>query len=76
MKTLRQRINNNCKNCIYDPTDSLSWRQQVEMCTSYTCDFWDIRPLPVGTTVSTIEKHTNNIESDMPSEAVRAVLRH
>lgn len=34
-----------CKDCIYDPMDAGTWRQQVEACTSQDCALWPVRPL-------------------------------
>jgi hypothetical protein len=42
--SLRQSINNKCKDCIYDPVQKGSWREQVENCTSSACPLFDVRP--------------------------------
>ena len=51
MKTvsLRKAINGMCKQCIYDPFDKGSWRQQVERCTDGNCALFCVRPLPTTT---------------------------
>ncbi len=45
-KSLRAAINAKCKECIYDPHDSGTWREQVERCTGYSCPLFDLRPKP------------------------------
>ena len=47
MAKLRSAINSMCKDCIYDPYDKGTWRQQVEACTSYNCPLYDVRPVPI-----------------------------
>ena len=42
--SLRKRINQNCKDCIYDPYAAGTWRQQVTLCSLKTCEFHDVRP--------------------------------
>lgn len=42
--SLRERINHNCKLCIYDPKALGTWRQQVSLCDIKSCPFWDVRP--------------------------------
>ena len=32
--SLRKRIDEKCKDCIYDPTAPGTWRQQVFLCTA------------------------------------------
>ena len=46
--SLRKRIDQNCKDCIYDPTAPGSWRQQVFLCCMKSCPFWDIRAKPAS----------------------------
>ena len=44
--SLRQAINNKCRECIYEPyPGGGSWRQQVEACTSPKCPLFPVRPL-------------------------------
>ena len=43
-KSLRAAVDANCKECIHDPADSGTWREQVEQCTSYQCPLFDLRP--------------------------------
>ena len=42
--SLRKCINDNCKNCIYDPKSLGTWRQQVSLCTVTNCAFYPVRP--------------------------------
>ena len=42
--SLRKRINQNCKDCIYDHYAAGTWRQQVTLCSVKTCEFHDVRP--------------------------------
>jgi hypothetical protein len=43
-KGLRTRVNLMCKDCIYDPEGTGTWRKQVENCTVTLCPLWEIRP--------------------------------
>ena len=43
-KSLRAAINAKCRECIYDPHDRGTWREQVERCTGYSCPLFDVRP--------------------------------
>ena len=42
--TRQQAIDAKCKDCIYDPEDSGTWRQQVERCELIECSLWNYRP--------------------------------
>ena len=44
--SLRQAINAQCYDCIYDRSDLGTWRQQVESCPSKNCPLYWHRPLP------------------------------
>ena len=44
MASLRKRINQHCKSCIYDPYAPGTWRQQVTLCSVKSCAFYDVRP--------------------------------
>ena len=46
--SLRQAINNKCKECIYDSEQPGSWRQQVVKCTSISCPLYQFRPKPLS----------------------------
>ena len=42
--TRQQAIEAKCKDCIYDPLDDGTWRQQVEGCDLVDCSLWEYRP--------------------------------
>ena len=44
MASLRKRINQHCKSCIYDPYAPGTWRKQVTLCSVKSCAFYDVRP--------------------------------
>jgi hypothetical protein len=44
MASLRKRIDQHCKSCVYDPLAAGSWRQQVTLCCVKSCAFHDVRP--------------------------------
>ena len=45
-KSLRQAINDKCRECIFDPLSGLgNWRQQVSACTSPGCPLFPVRPV-------------------------------
>ncbi len=44
MASLRKVINAKCKDCIYDDLAPGTWRQQVNLCSSYSCSLWPHRP--------------------------------
>ena len=46
--SLRKRIDQNCKDCIYDSSAHGTWRQQVFLCCMKSCPFWDIRAKPTS----------------------------
>ena len=46
--SLRKRVDEKCKDCIYGPTVPGTWRQQVALCTAKTCPLWDIRAKPTS----------------------------
>ena len=39
-KSLRKAIDENCKECIYDPLAVGSWRKQVTLCTVNKCPLY------------------------------------
>jgi len=41
---LRGKINANCIDCVYDPLEQGSWRNQVENCSGFSCQLYTIRP--------------------------------
>lgn len=46
--SLRRVINESCKDCIYDPASSGTWRQQVALCSVKSCTLYDVRPKPTS----------------------------
>lgn len=48
MASLRKAIDAKCKECIYDPSQNGTWRQQVQACTSSGCPLFRDRPLPIA----------------------------
>jgi hypothetical protein len=46
--SLRIVINEKCKDCIYDPASSGTWRQQVALCRVKSCALYDVRPKPTS----------------------------
>jgi hypothetical protein len=47
--SLRKAIDAKCKECIYDPYSSGTWRKQVSECTSNNCPLYLFRPKPIKT---------------------------
>ena len=43
-KSLRQSVNDACKQCVYDPCAAGTWKQQVTLCSVVTCPLWEVRP--------------------------------
>jgi hypothetical protein len=43
-KSRKEAIDNHCKECIYDPLESGTWREQVEHCTMKQCSLYEFRP--------------------------------
>ena len=46
MPSLRKRIDQHCKSCVYDSSAPGSWRQQVTLCSVKSCALYDVRPKP------------------------------
>ena len=44
MASLRKGVNAMCKVCIYDDLAAGTWRQQVNLCSCYSCPLWPHRP--------------------------------
>ena len=44
MASLRKRIDQHCKSCVYDSLAPGTWRQQVTLCSVKSCAFHDDRP--------------------------------
>jgi len=48
--TRQQAINENCKQCLYDPYAAGlgTWKQQIEACTDEECPLYGYRPRSQG----------------------------
>ena len=46
--SLRNSIDHHCKDCLYDPRESGTWRKQVQNCTMPECHLYPVRPIPGG----------------------------
>ena len=46
--SLRNAINQHCKNCIHDEIAAGTWRQQVTLCSVFLCHLHDVRPKAKG----------------------------
>lgn len=46
--SLRAVINAKCRDCVYDPSNGGTWRQQVEDCAVKRCALYPVRPVTVG----------------------------
>lgn len=58
MASLRKAINATCKECIYDPYDTGTWRKQVQACTSPKCPLYPLRPLPIAKNLTNSKEKT------------------
>ncbi|MCT2558419.1 hypothetical protein N0B51_05440 [Tsuneonella sp. YG55] len=43
---LRSAVNAKCRECIYDPYQRGTWREQVAACCSANCSLHEVRPVP------------------------------
>ena len=46
--TRQEAIEAKCKECIFDPLDEGTWRQQVQACEIKSCALYPYRPKPYG----------------------------
>lgn len=44
--SLRNAIDDKCRECIYCPEEKGAWRQQVAACTVRRCPLFPVRPVP------------------------------
>lgn len=65
---LRAAIDGKCKDCIYDPLDTGTWREQVGRCTCLGCPLWPIRPMPRYGRTKQARPGTNAIGRADPSK--------
>lgn len=47
MASLRNAINDKCKECVYDPLLPGTWRAQVSNCACLDCPLYSVRPVPL-----------------------------
>ena len=55
--SMRKCINDNCKNCIYDPGAAGTWRQQVTLCTVTSCALYPVRPVTKASIPASVLKY-------------------
>jgi len=46
--SLRKRVDEKCKDCIYDSAVPGTWRQQVSLCDIKSCPLWRVRAKPTS----------------------------
>ncbi len=44
-RSLRKRIDEMCRTCVYDPAERGTWRQQVTLCACTACSLYPVRPV-------------------------------
>lgn len=42
--TRKQAIEKKCTECLYDPHEKGTWREQIEACTCPSCPLYPFRP--------------------------------
>lgn len=42
----KEAVEKKCRECIYDPHQPGTWRQQVAACPCVNCPLYPVRPLP------------------------------
>ena len=78
MRSIRQAIDDKCKDCIYDPRcGGGTWREQIAKCSSVSCPLWPVRTGPEGgplavypTDPATVTPEWKAIPVDSPKWAV------
>ena len=58
--TRGKAIYNMCKECIYDPYQLGTWKQQVTACTSPKCPLFPYRPITRGKVLGSKENGYNS----------------
>jgi hypothetical protein len=46
--SLRQSVNDACKQCVYDHCAAGTWKQQVSLCSAVSCPLWNVRPKTIS----------------------------
>ena len=59
----KRAIDSKCRDCIYDPLDRGTWRQQVELCGCSDCPLYEYRPLPA----TSLEPSKNRVKTGLNS---------
>ena len=59
--TRQEAIEAKCKECIYDPLDDGTWRQQVKACAIDTCALHPYRPMPYKVRNQPVEREYKTI---------------
>lgn len=69
-KSLRSLIDAKCCECIYDPIDKGTWRQQVEACTSPSCPLFPARPVSSsgGNSLGSMEYLNRAVAEHQPND--------
>jgi len=60
--TRQEAIDAKCKECIYDPEEDGTWRQQVKACAINTCALHPYRPMPYKVRNQPVEREYKTIE--------------
>ena len=47
--SLRKCVNDNCRDCTYDPKAAGTWLQQVTICAVKNCALYPVRPVSKST---------------------------
>ena len=47
MPSYKDAVEAKCRECIFDPDSSGTWREQVRDCTSPACPLYALRPQPI-----------------------------
>jgi len=69
--TRKQAIDENCKDCVYDPSNGGTWRQQVEDCTIPSCSLFAFRPV----TLELIEERKREKMAAMTPDELKVYLK-
>ena len=72
--SLRQAINEKCKDCIYDELAGGTWLKQVELCTCTDCPLYPVRPIPSASKPKTDNKPRDKMGRIMKKPVVEIEL--
>ena len=65
MASLRKAVNEKCRDCIYDDLAAGTWRQQVHLCSSYSCPLWPHRPKSASPIPASVLEYYGVPEDDL-----------